>query len=699
MAVKRSRTEIKPEFLGIAADNSFIANNSSPRSVMHSSHISSRVSLVNPDKKLLLTGIEGEFGKYINDVRTDEDVVVKAAIPKRRELGNYNPESILLVEFERDSELWLDMIEVPNHRASHGFFGYSLHPTPELENVGYNTPIPKDTVLARTDSYADDGTYKFGISANVALMSHPSVAEDGFVVSESFLEKAKFTTVSKRIIYLTKDNLPLNLYGDKDNFKMFPEVGDAVRADGLLCATRERNDWFSIADLNNESVSEIDHTFDVPVYVPVNSIVVDVNIIRGNYQKSEYSSEMTSQLDRHAGYLITYYTDIVRQYEKILYEHKRMYGDSFKARQTPRLRRFIADCMIKRDSVTSKNKLCYRRINIDQYRVEITCMSIVRPNMGFKYSDIHASKGVICKVMKDEDMPVDEFGVRADLIADAGSSTISRMNIGRVYEHYLGAASRDNQMRLVSHFANKYGVDFKHKLIEEDFDYAFNFLRGFYDFFNSDMITFIDQLNEEERRAHILECLEEAIYIYFPTDNEINVVEVIKNLEQSSYKPNLGKVTYRDELGNMTTTLDDVRIGKMYIIALDRIANDYAAVSSAKVNSFNFPIKGGQADRYKYPHSLTPTTTLSETEVRILTSFAEPALVAELVDLALNPVSHKLLVKNILEKKEAYSTEYDIDRDIDEYGQTKSLMLLRHIFTAAGFDFRHDGKDDSDVQQ
>lgn len=690
---KSKRTELKPEFLGIAADNSFIYNNSTPRSVMHSSHVSQRVSLINPDKKILLTGIEGELGKYINDVRADEDIIVKAVIPKRRDLGPGNPETILLVEFERDGEYWLDKIEVPSHRSADGFFGFRLHPTEELLNVSYNSAISKGTVLARTDSLADDGTYKMGISANVALMSHPSVSEDGFVVSESFLDKAKFTSVTKRTIYLTKENMPLNLYGDKDTFRMFPEIGQPVRADGLLCATRERNDWFSIADMNNESISEVDHTFDTPVYVPMNSVVVDVKVIRGNYQKSEYSSEMTTQLDEHASYYVSYCTDIVRQYDKIIYEHKRMYGDNFKARQTPRLRRFIADCMIIRDSVTSKNRLCYRRINIDQYQVEITCMSIIRPNLGFKLSDIHAAKGVITRVLPDADMPVDELGNRADIIADAGSSTISRMNIGRLYEHYMGAFSRDNRRRLIDYFQTKYGADYIHKLTDEDVEYSMNYLREMYTPINTEMLTFLDRLNQEEKRAHLLECLTEAIYIYYPTDNENNIVDVIKNIEKSPYKPHLGKVTYRDELGKLVTTKSDVRIGKMDIIVLDRIANGYAATSSARVNSFNFPIKGGQSDRYKYPHSLTPTTTLSETEVRILSSFAEPALIAELVDLALNPISHKFLIRNILEKEEAFSTDYDIDREVDGYGNTKSLALLKHVFYAAGFTFEYSEQD------
>ncbi|MFO6284994.1 hypothetical protein ACLBVW_36075, partial [Pseudomonas aeruginosa] len=51
-------------------------------------------------------------------------------------------------------------------------------------------------------------------------------------------------------------------------------------------------------------------------------------------------------------------------------------------------------------------------------------------------------KGVICKVMEDEDMPIDENGNRADLII-FGGSTMLRSNYGRIYEHGFGAAARD----------------------------------------------------------------------------------------------------------------------------------------------------------------------------------------------------------------------------------------------------------------
>lgn len=286
-------------------------------------------------------------------------------------------------------------------------------------------------------------------------------------------------------------------------------------------------------------------------------------------------------------------------------------------------------------------------------------------------------------------MPVDELGNRADVITDS-MSTISRMNLGRAYHAYMGALSRDNRARLAKHFQTKYGtVEFLEMITQEDLGYFANYMRGLYSHINSDMVKFLDSLNEEEMRAHLTEVMCDNLYLYYPPDNEKNITDVISSVEQTELKPHLGKVTYTDGFGRRVTTDENVRIGQLYFLVLEKIANTYSGVSSAKVNNFGFPVKGTNLDKFRYPHSLTPTKTLSETEMRIITSFADPDMAAELIDLALNPASHKMLIKHTLESDKAFDTNFDIDRQTNEYGKTKSLAILRHMFTAAGFDYEY----------
>ena len=688
--MNQRRTETKLEFLGTSGVNNFVAQNSSPRACMDASHMSSRVPLITPDEPVLKTGIEYELGKYINDVRVDHDCVVKAIVPKYREYGvDTPPVYTVFIEYEEDGHVYLDYIDVDTYRSSHGFFGYQLKPSDEFLNLGYNSTIPKDTILATTASYGKEGCYNYGLNANMVFMSHPSVAEDGFVVSESFVQRSKFTSIVKRVINITKDTIPLNINGTPDVFKFIPCIGEKVRADGLLCALRPRNDWFSVSDMSDKNISELDFTFDTCFYVNPNSTVIDVSVTRGNYVKPEFTSKMTEQLDTYAEMLVNYYRNVVSKYEHLVNEKKVMYGTVDSIKFTPRLLRFVTDSMIKVNMANhGKNKLCYRKLPIDQYRIEVTTISTIQPDLGYKLTGLHGDKGVICRILPDECMPVDEMGNRADIIADS-TATISRMIPGRVYQAYMSAFARDNRQRINLHFNNKYGLNYLGKITSDDLNWFRAYLHDVYSFVNSEMVDFLNSLSEEDLRNHLTEVVTDNLYLYYPTDNEKNIVDVIDAIERTPYKPYIGKVSYVDELGRKVTTQEPVRVGQLYILILEKIANTYSGVSSAKVNNFGFPVKSTNLDKFKYPHSLTPTKTLGETETRILTSMAEPEMVADLFDLTLNSTSHKLLIKNILENDKAFDPTFNIDRDQNPYGNTRSLAILKHMFTAAGFDYEY----------
>lgn len=683
-----ARTEIKPEFISMAADNSFAAQTSSSRLCMHSSHFAAHLALLTPDEKILKTGVEYELGKTINDIRVDEDSIVKAVVTRYPNMGFEPPVHSVFTEFFQDNQLFIDVIDVPGHKTSHNFFGYRLTKTDEFNTLSYNTEIPKGAILAKTDSYGRDGAYNYGLNANVVYMSHPSVSDDGFVVSESFTKRAQSLSVLKRAINITKNTIPVNLNGDPDIFKFLPNIGEMVRPDGLLCALRERNDWFSVSDLSTDSLNEVDVTFDRLVYVNPGSIVTDITVERGNYGKNEFTPLMTEQLDRYAEAQVNYYQQIITQFEKIEKEKKSLYGSMDNVRMTPRLHQLLdrAYVMVQMAQPNNKNKMCYRKLLVDQYRIVVTTVSVITPKLGHKLSDIHASKGVICAILPDEMMPVDKNGNRADVISDS-APTISRMNLGRSYESYLGAFSRDNRQNLSNLLQSQFGPDFYKTMPSTGLDIARKYLRDIYSFINSEMVAFIDSLNDEEMQELVREVHQDGLFLYYPPDNERNVVDVISDIENSPYKPLNDKVTYVDNLGRTVQTVSDVQIGVLYFMMIDKIGNSMSAVSSAKVNNFGFPVKGGSnLDKFRYPHSLTPNKFIDETGGRILTSFMGPEAIADMMDLALNPNSHKAVIRSALESDKAFSM-YTIDRNTIPYGQTKSLQILRHIFRAGGMNF------------
>ena len=390
------RKELSPVFFGISSLNSFLTNTSSPRMVMESaSHFPSHLALINPDSKVIKSGIEYELAKYINDIRSDTNCVVKAMV-KRYGTSEvpYTPSYIVFTEFEENGYIFLDYIEVEFYKNHHSFFGYLLEPTEKFTSLGYHSTIEEGDILAKTASLGEKGDYCYGLTGNVAFMTHPSVSEDGYVISESFAKRAKFHSITKRIINITNDMIPVNLYGNEEVFKFLPNIGENVREDGLLCALRKRNDYFSISDLNTRSINEVDMIFDTLTYVNPHSKVLDIKVVKGNYARKsekELSNKIFQQLDYYAEMYVNFFRNIISSFEEIMKEKKMLVGNSNVIRLTPRLHRLITDSYI-RSHILPKGgtKSCYRKQNIEQYWIEVTTISELTPTYGYKMTDIHA---------------------------------------------------------------------------------------------------------------------------------------------------------------------------------------------------------------------------------------------------------------------------------------------------------------------
>ena len=362
---------------------------------MDSSHFSQHLNLLQPDSKLIKSGIEYELGKYINDVRVEDNCIVKGTVKRYNLWNSESPSYIVFVEFEKDGQLFIDYIEVNSYVANHSFFGYDLEYTDEFRNISYNKELKEGTILAKTTSLGKDGDYKYGISANVAFISHPSVSVDGYVVSESFAKRSAFTSIMKRVINISDSMIPLNINGSKEQFKFIPDIGERVREDGLLCAIRKKSDQLLISDISDEALMKEDPLFDDLIYVNPQSEVIDIKVVRGNYNKKTnklFSQKMTEQLDYYANEWYLYCNNILFTMNNILKEKEAIYGkEGNYVRLTPRLHRLLNDAYINAVVIPSgQKKVAYRKEIIEQYWIEVTTRSVLIPTHGYKMTDTHA---------------------------------------------------------------------------------------------------------------------------------------------------------------------------------------------------------------------------------------------------------------------------------------------------------------------
>lgn len=706
-----NKTELHSEFLGVHSSNPFVDAVSSPRLVMFQGHWAQRPGLVRYDSDVIKTGTEYEFGKYINDVRTENDCFVRGIVPRYNHLGVGNldvqPEFYVLVEVEKEvngvPRIMLDVIETPNIRSSHSKFGFELSKTDAFKNISDEPFLKKGTILASTASLDDDGSYMYGLNANIALMSLTDVSEDPFVISESFAKKIGIVCTEKRVINIAKDTIPLNLYGSLDEFKMFPNIGEDVRPDGLLFAHRRKNGYFNPVDLSDEALMKPSYNFDTPVFVKPGSKVIDIKVIKGNYRRPEFPEKVVSQLDFYSESLVSFYKVLRERVDTIVAGRKNMFTESTNYELAPRLTRLLVEGEFVIGSTEPKNKLklVYKKLPVEEYRVEITTKVILNAAIGFKMTDTMGGKGCITKIMKDEDMPVDEFGVRADVIADP-NSTIHRQNPGRTYKCYIGAYSRDNFTRIVNTLKAKHGdypVSTLIQLLDDnDFVYISTYLHEVYSLISETGSTIVPSLSPSDVKKHVVETLQKGlITIYYTADDPSRFVEINQRIEKTAYKPNYTQVTMRDNLGVMVKTVNKVRIGMLYMMVLEKIADTYMAVSSAHLNNFGFPAKVSPSDKNKTSHALTPAKTLAETEFRLAIAYMPPEAVADLVDSVANPYTHKLIVKSLFGNDNPMKIP-PIDREANPYGNGKALMILKHIYNASGADFKFQKEDFDHVE-
>lgn len=299
---------------------------------------------------------------------------------------------------------------------------------------------------------------------------------------------------------------------------------------------------------------------------------------------------------------------------------------------------------------------------------------------------MNKTKGVICHIEKDENMPVDELGRRADVVLDP-AATVNRMNLGRLYEHYVNDLLEQTSMRMKAmlnfnssmSLEDMYSVDIK--LINQ----ALNYLLGLFDILSPKQKEFILGLKDTDKIEYLYSVLSEHITLYMPPNSDVDLPKAITDIENSVYKPHVGKVNYVGNSGIRTTTSNNIRIADLYMMLLDKIADDWSSVSISKLQHFGIIAPQNKSEKFSYPYRNAPVRTMGESEARVMVGYTNLENVAEIVDRSNNPLTMRRMVQNILEADKPTNIYRLIDRTKLEFGTNKPLQMINHVFNTAGF--------------
>lgn len=675
--------QIYRQFTGILGLNPTVAYDSSPRQQMISSHLSQTLVISDSTERRIQTGMEREIGKYTFSIKMPVDAEIIKIIERYNKTMdfnsiNHNPQTIVI--YEDVNTKVVGMIELLDYCSYHQHFGFKYKKTNAYSNLRKGAAIPAGTILQDSPSITTNGGYKYGRECNVAFMTHPAVAEDAILVSDELLDKFKIRTYETRIIEFGSDYYPLNIYGDINNFKAFPDIGEFIRTDGLLMALRKHDDILGPVDQGIRDLMEVDHMFDKTTYANGGGgKVIDIRVHHDNQNYNPPTPMgMELQAQKYDDARRVFYSEIIHEYNRL----KRERGDNL--RVTPQLHRLVVEALAVIGEPDQRIIKMSGKNPIDDWRLEFVIEYEIQPNIGFKMTDVHAAKGVICKIIPKEHMPVDMDGNRADIVMDP-NATVSRMNPGRLYEQYINGAARD----LVKRLNKKVNKDMINSLDNETIENIFNEIVSFYHVVSDRMYKwFTNNFNFEQKKDHIKYVLNNGIYLYMPPENERELMDVVRELETSGKFPQTyGPVTYVGNSGRTVTTKKPVRIASTYIILLEKTGDDWTSVSSGILQCFGILATVPRSMRYNKPYRTQAIRAIGESEGRIYASYAGPQVTADIFDRNNSVISHESVVDSILKADKPTNIDCAVKRDIIPFGNSRPIQIVKHLGQCAGWRF------------
>jgi DNA-directed RNA polymerase beta subunit len=690
--------------MGVNGLNFADGTDSSPRKQMFSSHIGQSLVIRGGTERFIQTGMEREYAKYTFSVSMPEDGKILRAIDRYKETmgadsisSRNNPQTVLIYEAHETGQL--GVINLPRYFSDQTYFGFEYKQRKNLSDAfKRGTPIGKGFKFLDSPAVSPQGDYHYGRECKVAYMSLPSVAEDGIMVCEDILPYFTIKTYERREVEWGSRYIPLNLYGDAENYKPFPEIGDRIRADGLLMALRRDDRSIAAIEQSARALMDVDFFHDRRVYAAgEGGKVVDIRVYHDDYNTSNTPEAMERQVMRYHRATQRFYQEVVDTVKDI--EKERGGPPAL----TPQLHALLVEAHAMLDNRTNgaqeRRVLLHRKNPLDDWRVEFVIEYETTPTVGFKWTDCHGGKGVICKVAKPEEMPVDENGVRADIVMD-GLATVSRMNWGRMYEQYINATSAhvlDNIRARLNLSKKDAALQTKIEQMEVSdpaaVNEAWDYLLGFFKIVSPErMYRWFTEGKYSKTRAQYLASIipEEAIIIYWPPENEPEFPDVVRQIEADKrYTPHYGPVTYVGNSGRTVTTKNKVRIGSVYIIMLEKIADDWTAVASGKLQHFGVLSQITSWDKYSSPSRNQAIRSMGESEVRIWVSFAGERVTADVMDRNNNPKTRRAVLDSILNADKPTNIEQVVDRRVVPYGGSKPLQLVKHMGMCGGWQFHY----------
>ena len=625
----------------------------------------------------MFTGYESIFGDYTfdstkrdNEVRVIEIIDKYASKISSIRAGSNPMQTVIYRDMKTGEVSYFDIRRFTHFTNDYGY-----------ENIQRNIVRKGDTISPDMEIYSspakDGDLYKLGVNANVAYFTMLEGTEDCFAMSASMAKRLAPKSIEVKSINVNMKRYPLNLYGDDDNYRIFPDIGDTVNSDGILCAFRPVRKFSAMSDLRPEKLTTVQHLFDQKVYAHPGAKVVDIEIYMDS--RSDLPARVYEQIKIYYEARLQYWRQIVEEYEKV--KHLQI-SHKFNTLVTRAMGRLLA----AKQSVPGVGKrpktILVDKFNPVSLRIDITLAHEVIVNKGHKSAGRDGAKGVLI-IVPDDEMPVDEQGFRADVVIDP-ISVLKRTNIIQLYEQYVNRVLKWQAMHL-----DELGS------IQNQFNRIVEVLNDI----NPEYAKIIVQQHPDLKlKTHYVEmCKADTIKICCPPSMDNMTADMIKLLEKK-YQTPISPVTFTIVTSTgkkKVTTKDPVCIGKKYIYLLSKYPKPLAP-GYGFVNKVHLPVNS--KDKNGSPLGTTPIR-FGESESRIFAAAIEIPTILRLKSLySGSRMGPKMMIGALMDAPvPSQLSRVDIDTET-LYNDNPAVRIAHHMMETCGLDIQNSVLNDVEAE-
>lgn len=414
-----------------------ISYTSSSRLTMFTNHIKQCLVPNDPESPMVCTGAENLVGKYSSShLEADDDLTIVGKV-KRFEGTERDNYLYLLFVYNNRTKTY-DVIEKKNVEDLTERYGYKYNNFVEDKEVG--EVITKGSPIFASTSYDKDGNYMYGKNLNTVYMIENYTIEDAIVISESCAASFTSTEIDHIRLSLNDNDIFANLYGDKNEYKCFPDIGERIKNGIVACSKRIHNNQL-LYDLKPQNLKRINFATDTPYYC--NGRIEDIMIYSNKTLDEVPNNSFYKQIKEYMVLQENYYTELYNTCKRIIES-----GEKFTDDITYYFKK-AKDYLDTNSKWVSENNVAFNNMVID---IIVSYDSPVTE--GSKLTGRYGNKGVISKILPDDQMPYAEDGRRADVIVNA-LGVINRMNSYQLFElemNFIGneVAKKLPELKLLS---------------------------------------------------------------------------------------------------------------------------------------------------------------------------------------------------------------------------------------------------------